>query len=473
MNNGVFIRMTRTLYQQLTDLLLEDENEKHAFVMGYGVRSDERYVVTCKEIVTFRSDEIEVSPVRVRIDSALVDGVFHTFANCDFNVLISCHSHPFEKGDVWFSSIDDENDRRLFDYFYDEMVRHKPDAHLFTAVFAHSTVAVRGYDVAKKSMFPVERLIVSDIPLRIIVPTNHPSYNTASRFVDATYDRQVLAFGQKGQELLRRLRIGLVGAGGTGSIAAEVLMRLGIKDLLIVDADRLEQTNLNRWQGGKMSDVGRYKVDVLKERLEEAGSGTEVRALRTTLFDNEAMTALKGCDILIGAVDDDRARYVLNRMSVSYLIPYLDCSSGIVLGKQRGTLKRIAVRNVCVVPSVTPCFNCNGYFFREDLPYLFLPGHMRKEAKRQKYINDDAIDSPAVYPLNMLSVAFLMTEFMNLIFGFKKAYENIFVDIASLHDSKPVAWCVQNPSSNCIDCNDRMATGDEGGAQHLAAMALS
>ena len=312
-----------------------------------------------------------------------------------------------------------------------------------------------------------------DAPLRMITPTNHPSYTEAMRFADATFDRQVLAFGEKGQRALGKLRVGLVGAGGTGSIAAEVLMRLGVKELIVVDHDKLEQTNLNRWQGGKFSDVGRYKVEVLQERLEEMGFGIKVEAVAKPLFDEVAIARLKGCDVLIGAVDDDKARYVLNRMSVSYLIPYLDCSSGIVLGKKRGSVHRIAVRNVSVIPSVTSCFNCNGYFFREDLPYLFLPGYMQKEAKRRKYINDDTVTSPAVYPLNMLSVAFLMTEFMNVVFGYKTMYENLFFDIKAMHEASPHAWIAQRPSAHCIDCNDRMATGDEGGVDRLAAMAVS
>ena len=117
MSSSTFFRMTLPLYEQLQGVLLEDNDEKHAFVMGYGVRSGDRYVVTCKEIVTFRREEIEVSPVHVRIGNDLVNGIFRSFVNSDFNVLTSCHSHPFEKGDVWFSEIDDKTMRGFLPIF--------------------------------------------------------------------------------------------------------------------------------------------------------------------------------------------------------------------------------------------------------------------------------------------------------------------------------------------------------------------
>ena len=61
-----------------------------------------------------------------------------------------------------------------------------------------------------------------------------------------TFDRQIRAFGRTGQDLLASLRVGVAGAGGTGSAVCEQLIRLGVGELLIVDDDVVSETNLTR-----------------------------------------------------------------------------------------------------------------------------------------------------------------------------------------------------------------------------------
>ena len=64
------------------------------------------------------------------------------------------------------------------------------------------------------------------------------------------YQRQSRLFGDAGQELLRRTRVGIVGLGGAGSVLAELLGRLGVGEFVLADPDRAEETNLPRLIGG-------------------------------------------------------------------------------------------------------------------------------------------------------------------------------------------------------------------------------
>ncbi|MBC2871990.1 tRNA threonylcarbamoyladenosine dehydratase [Bittarella massiliensis] len=80
-------------------------------------------------------------------------------------------------------------------------------------------------------------------------------------------DRQALVIGQEGCDALRRSRVAVIGIGGVGGAAAEALCRCGIGDLLVMDHDRVDDTNRNRQLLATAETVGRRKVAVLGERL--------------------------------------------------------------------------------------------------------------------------------------------------------------------------------------------------------------
>ena len=458
------IKFTQERYETLKQILLADSNEKHAFLLCNIAKSDHYAcdtVYLVDKIVTFSEKEISVSAAHVEIENDLVNGMFRQFANGKHQVLISCHSHPFEKGDVWFSGIDDTNDHKLFEYFYTEIIKYKPDAQMCTMVFGQKTVAARGYDVNNRSFACIDQVVVVGHPVQYITPTN---YDKKTETIDMSiYNRQILGFGEAGQKLLSRLKVTLVGAGGTGSILAETLVRLGVKHLVIIDDDKLEETNLNRWQGGKISHVGRYKVNILKDLLYPIAFDLRLKTFESNVFDEAVIDYIKDSDVLIGAVDSNKARYLLNRLALAYLIPYLDCSSGIIA--EHNHIKELSIRNVVVIPALTHCFNCEEVYFKKaEFTYDFVSDRMKKEAQRRKYIQaeDVSIKSPSVYPLNMLSVSTLSLEFMNLFWGYKEhVLENSYINYMNLSDEKEkIAWDRQPPEATCIDCQDRVALGD-------------
>ncbi len=462
---NVEIRFPKGLFDSLKSYLLQDSDEKHAFLFGRKVEEDSKEVVLVREVVVFDPEEIETSATSVKVDKDLAYKVFLKFYMSEYDVMVSCHSHPFETRDVWFSGIDNSNDRYLFDYFAKEIEPLKKGAKLYTMVFGQETIAARGYDHKKRRFEPLSRVTVLDAPMRYYTPTNleRPRrWRKEAEFDKELFDRQIRAFGSKGQKSAAQLKVALVGVGGTGSILAEGLVRLGFRDFVLVDGDRLEKSNLNRWQGAEPKDVGEYKVDVAKKRMERMADGVDVHVLRSDLFCRDAIDAIKTCDVLIGAVDDDKARYVLNRVALSYMIPYFDLSSGIVT--KDGTIEKVASRNVVVVPGVTECMVCTDHYLdRSKLAYAFVDENTHRELVRQKYIKGDNVKepSPAVYGLNMLSASTLMLELMNLLFGYKELYGNVYIDYLKAKEPFPIAWSPEPPSKRCIECRDRLGMGDE------------
>ena len=113
-------------------------------------------------------------------------------------------------------------------------------------------------------------------------------YDVFSRFYDAVMDDP----GPRADrvvEWIQRYRphtTSLLELGcGTGSILAETLGRLGIGSLTLIDADRLDETNLNRWQGAEPWMVGKSKAHLLARRLKRMCPRLRIQALDRSVFD--------------------------------------------------------------------------------------------------------------------------------------------------------------------------------------------
>ena len=81
------------------------------------------------------------------------------------------------------------------------------------------------------------------------------------------YSRTELLVGKDGIEKLKKSKVSIYGLGGVGSYVAEALARAGIGHLVLVDYDKYDITNINRQLGAYHSTIGRYKVEVMKERI--------------------------------------------------------------------------------------------------------------------------------------------------------------------------------------------------------------
>ena len=81
------------------------------------------------------------------------------------------------------------------------------------------------------------------------------------------FSRTELLIGKEGIEKLQNAKVAVFGIGGVGSYTVEGLARAGIGHLIIVDYDKYDITNINRQLGAYHSTIGKYKVDVMKNRI--------------------------------------------------------------------------------------------------------------------------------------------------------------------------------------------------------------
>lgn len=112
------------------------------------------------------------------------------------------------------------------------------------------------------------------------------------------YDRTIKLFGQDKFDKFKDVNLILLGVGGVGSFALDALYNTGIKNITIVDFDTYEESNMNR-QMGSHGNIGRVKVDALKEKYPEV---TAIHAKITPEWiDNFDFSQY---DYILDAIDD-------------------------------------------------------------------------------------------------------------------------------------------------------------------------
>ncbi len=143
------------------------------------------------------------------------------------------------------------------------------------------------------------------------------------------YNRQILWFGKDGQTKLSGLKIAIVGVGGTGSHVLQQLVYLGIKSFILIDSDKVSETNLNRLIGANDKDIGKLKVDIAKRFAEFINPDVKAVSIPETFLSEIGIASLKEVDFIFGCVDKDGARLLLTEFCKAYNKPYLDIATEI------------------------------------------------------------------------------------------------------------------------------------------------
>jgi molybdopterin/thiamine biosynthesis adenylyltransferase len=142
------------------------------------------------------------------------------------------------------------------------------------------------------------------------------------------YDRHtgLPGFGSGSQEKLLCSSALVVGAGGIGSPILYYLTAAGVGRLGILDYDTVEISNLNRQILHFTSDLGSYKADSANTKLRELNPDVKVEKHILRMDDSNASEIFEGYDIVLGAVDNQEARRVINRACHKAGKPYIDGS---------------------------------------------------------------------------------------------------------------------------------------------------
>ena len=131
--------------------------------------------------------------------------------------------------------------------------------------------------------------------------------------VPLRYIKNIGTIGLDGQAKLLRSKAVIVGAGGIGGQAAELLVRMGVGRLVLVDPDVFEETNLNRQDFANGNVLGIAKVEVVRDRLLEINLDVAIKAHRVAADRDNLPALLDGADVVIDALDSLDDRLVLQK----------------------------------------------------------------------------------------------------------------------------------------------------------------
>ncbi|MEA2040721.1 MAG: HesA/MoeB/ThiF family protein [Thermodesulfobacteriota bacterium] len=175
------------------------------------------------------------------------------------------------------------------------------------------------------------------------------------------YNRQIIIkeIGEEGQERLKSAKVLIAGVGGLGSPVAINLAAAGVGVIRLVDHDRVDLSNLNRQVLHWNEDIGRKKVDSALEKLRKLNPDIKIKAIGETIDDSNVSQIVDDSDLIVDAMDNLAARYLLNKCAIEKNIPFF-----------HGAVRGFEGRVMTVIPGETACLRC---MYRGPVPAEIFP----------------------------------------------------------------------------------------------------
>ncbi len=320
---------------------------------------------------------------------------------------------------------------------------------------------------------PITGLRVVGRPQLALTPEPVPA-----RVADPTYDRQTRIFGDRGQVILAGSKVAVVGLGGIGSLIAEYLARLGVGELLFIDPDRLDPTNLPRVVGARRADVvpllqdesrpqwmrrlgarlATPKVKIAARVARQASRNVRITPIPRSVVEADVAALLTDCDHIFLAADSALARRLVNSITHQYLIPNTQVGSKV-------TVIDGQIADVFSVSRMSSpgngCLQCNSLI---PAWRLTEEATIEVQRRRQRYVDDEEIHAPSVITLNAVAASRAVDDWLMAIGGLPDSGANAdhWVSYHPLTDE--VIEHDPTKSSDCRHCGpSRFAIGDGAG----------
>lgn len=163
------------------------------------------------------------------------------------------------------------------------------------------------------------------------------------------YGRQIIigGFGEEGQEKLKRTKVFIAGTGGLGSPVSIYLVAAGVGTVRIVDHDKVELSNLNRQILHWDEDIGKKKIDSASGKLKKLNQDVKIEAMEEMITETNVLQLVADFDLIVDAMDNLPARYVLNKAALEKNIPFF-----------HGAVYGFEGRAMTIIPGQTACLKC-------------------------------------------------------------------------------------------------------------------
>ena len=137
-------------------------------------------------------------------------------------------------------------------------------------------------------------------------------------------DRTSLMLGEQALLSLQNAKVLVVGVGGLGGYTVEALARSGVGSLTLIDGDTVAISNINRQIVALHSTIGRYKVDVMRERILDINPLIKVNALNI-YYAEDTDIDLSAYDYIVDAIDSVKAKLLLIKKAKEVGVPIISC----------------------------------------------------------------------------------------------------------------------------------------------------
>lgn len=430
--------ITETDMALLNEQLLKGSNERCAVLFAaQSHRSDGQVRLLVREVEFPDQDEYtSQSALDAELSPLFVARVTKR-AGRDKLTLVFVHTHLDGRVPA-FSRIDDRGEHALRTFLTDRGILGN-----------HVALVLSGGGLRA-------RLLGTGEELRVVIVGNkrHVAYDPKADNLptDATFDRQVRAFGAEGQKQLETLCVAIVGLGGTGSIMAQQLVHLGIRKFILVDPDIVEETNLNRVVNATRSDIGLNKAEVAAKYVRSFNGRTLVEVVTDDIARDSVARRLFDADLIMCCTDSHGSRSIIQQVSYQHLIPCIDMGSTIT--QIKGEVTGIHGRVQLLAPGL-PCLWCS-----ELLDAAEVRRDMMSESERKldPYIVGSREPAPSVISLNGTVVSLAVTMLLGVAVGAPLNATRLMYNARS-----PALRSIQGqPKPDCFICSKKgaLAWGD-------------
>jgi molybdopterin/thiamine biosynthesis adenylyltransferase len=245
--------------------------------------------------------------------------------------------------------------------------------------------------------------------------------------------RTRLWLGDEGLAAVCETPVCIVGAGGTGSLCLTFAAYLGFRDFLLVDDDRLDASNLNRFVNATPADIGRHKIDVLAADLALKVPQCRVERLPHQFPSIDVIDRLADERFLvIGCVDSVKPRIELDILCRRLGLTYVDVGTG--FGRDAAQTITDSGGQVLVSRAGGACLMCLGFTHLLDTRDYLVPGGTEAE--------------PSVLTLNAVMAAVAVDLAVAIAAGHPREHNKVMYS----RDRFTAASMLIPPSPDCAIC---------------------
>ncbi|MGI8998817.1 MAG: ThiF family adenylyltransferase [Candidatus Limnocylindria bacterium] len=454
------------LYERLWAHLFPGDDDEHGGVIAAGIATTPRGTRLLARELFLAEDGVDLVPGVRGYRRLTPEFGRDRIRHCRDQKLIYLAIHNHRGSDsVEFSEPDDCSHERGYPALLD--ISGQPVGAL---VLARNAVAGDIWTRDRRRR-PIAETIVVGRNIRRLYPAAPPRPPKA----EPTYDRQVRWFGERGQALLGRMKVVVVGAGGVGLPLVTMLARLGVGELVVIDPDRLAPTNLPRMPearridalmplralpgGGWIADrLSTRKVRLARRAARRANPSIRFRGMAVNVVEPEAASELIDADYIFLAADGHLARMLVNAVAHQFLIPAVQLGTRIDIDGTTGLVGDIRTNVRPILPG-SGCLRCNSLISGSRLQQDSLG---ERERERNRYVEE--VPAPSVIGFNTWAASQAVTNFMLMLGELMEssapiAYVRARPRLGIVEPVKPIA-----SKPDCRDCGtiekSRRARGD-------------